>query len=271
MALPVLTDALDDPNAIVSIEMIAEWLAGTEILTALQRSGLASGFVVGLRVRDDPVGFLGLGSRRPTWVRPRDDVVLQMATQVADALENARLMERLEDGLEQERLVTGQLETLIGLTLIPTDSSEQAMAQLLLERVVSALAADAGLVATERSGHLEVVASLNMAERQDDTAETLSTNGPMRFRSRPRACDPNQSTELRPGRSFQYAPVTSYSAHSCATSEIAQIPFRLTNGTWRRSGGSSRSLLPTSGCMRVSPRRPNGSGTSPQNCRRYRS
>jgi two-component system NtrC family sensor kinase len=169
--LPALTDALDAPNAVVPIETVADWLAGTEVLAAIQRSGLASGFLVGLRVRDDPVGFLGLGSRRPTWVRPRDEVVLQMATQVADALENARLMERLEDGLEQERLLTGQLETLIGLTLIPTDTSEEAMAQILLERVVSALAADAGLVATERGGHLEVVASLNMADREDDTAE----------------------------------------------------------------------------------------------------
>ena len=136
-------------------------------------NGLATGFVAALRVRDEPVGFLGLASRRSSWVRPRDEVILQITAQVANALENALLMERLEKGLEQERRLTAQLETLMGLTLLPRgDTSEEAMAQLLLERVVAALAADGGVVARERAGRLEVVASLNPVEPADNPVES---------------------------------------------------------------------------------------------------
>jgi PAS domain S-box-containing protein len=122
---------------------------------------------------------MGLASRRASWVRPRDEVILQITTQIANALENALLMERLEKGLEQERLLTAQLETLMGLTLLPRgDTSEEAMAQLLLERVVAALAADGGIVARERDGRLEVVASLNpvesLASSESPRVESLS-------------------------------------------------------------------------------------------------
>src|SRR5450759_1320496 len=101
----------------------------------MARNGIETGFLVSLRVRDDPIGFLALGSRRTTWMRPRDEVVLQMASQVANALENARLMERLEHGLDQERRLTAQLETLMGLTLLPQgELDESTMAWFLLER-----------------------------------------------------------------------------------------------------------------------------------------
>src|ERR1035437_7292267 len=106
----------------------------------MARDGVATGFLADMRVRDVSIGFLGLGAPRAAWLRPRDVVVLQLATQVANALENARLMERLEIGLGQERHLTAQLETLMGLTLLPQgDVSEAAVAQLLLERIISAL------------------------------------------------------------------------------------------------------------------------------------
>ena len=174
---PELSDALDGPLPIVSLESIGEWIAGTDAPALLARNGLATGFVAALRVRDEPVGFLGLASRRSSWVRPRDEVILQITTQIANALENALLMERLEKGLEQERRLTAQLETLMGLTLLPRgDPSEEDMAQLLLERVVSALAADGGIVAREKDGKLEVVASLNAVEPADNTIESRSVD-----------------------------------------------------------------------------------------------
>jgi PAS domain S-box-containing protein len=170
---PELSDALDGPSPIVALESIGEWLAGTDAPQILARTGLATGFVAALRVRDEPVGFLGLASRRSSWVRPRDEVILQITAQVANALENALLMERLEKGLEQEKRLTAQLEALMGLTLLPRgDTSEEAMAQLLLERVVAALAADGGVVARERAGRLEVVASLNPVEPADNPVES---------------------------------------------------------------------------------------------------
>ena len=160
--VPELTAALDSQSPVVSLTEIAEWLAGTEIAAAMARNQIGTGFLVALRVRDEPTGFLGLGSRRATWVRPRDEVIMQMATQVAAALENARLMERLAKGLEQERLLTAQLETLMGLTRLPEgDITGAAVVQILLERVVAALDADGGVVATGHDGQFRVVAELN--------------------------------------------------------------------------------------------------------------
>ena len=170
---PELTDALDGPLPIVSLASASEWVAGTDFTATMARNGVATGFVASLRVRDEPVGFLGLASRRSSWVRPRDEVILQISTQVANALENALLMERLESGLQQEKRLTSQLETLMGLTLLPRgETSEEAMAQILLERVVSALAADGGIVVREHDGRLEVVTSLRPEEVAESAAES---------------------------------------------------------------------------------------------------
>ena len=165
LVLPRLGRALEASIPIVSIESIGEWLEGAEAQAVLARSEIETGFLVSLRVRDDTIGFLGLGSRRSTWVRPRDEVILQMASQVANAMENALLMERLEHGLDQERRLTVQLETLMGLTLLPAgDMSESRIAKILLDRIVSALEADAGLVVSESDDHFNVVAAGRLPE-----------------------------------------------------------------------------------------------------------
>jgi PAS domain S-box-containing protein len=72
---------------------------------------------------------------------------------------DARLMVRLEMGLEQERHLTAQLETLMGLTLLPQGNvSEDAVANLLLERIISALGADSGCVLRANGNRFRVVA-----------------------------------------------------------------------------------------------------------------
>jgi PAS domain S-box-containing protein len=74
-------------------------------------------------------------------------------------VDDARLMERLEMGLEQERHLTAQLETLMSLTLLPQGNvSEKAVAELLLERIGSALGADSGCVLRENGNRFRVVA-----------------------------------------------------------------------------------------------------------------
>jgi PAS domain S-box-containing protein len=174
IVLHPLSNALDQPIPIVSIETIDGWLAGTEAQAILARNEIATGFLVTLRVRDDPVGFLGLASRHAAWTRPRDEVVLQMATQVANALENARLMERLEHGLDKERRLTAQLETLMGLTRLPQgEISEETIAQVLLERIVVALGADGGFVVRESGDRFKIVASRNLPDSMRATTEAL--------------------------------------------------------------------------------------------------
>jgi len=83
------------------------------------------------------------------------------------------LMERLEHGLEQERRLTAQLETLMNLTLLPQgEISEEATAGVLLERIVSALEADFGFVVHEKDGRFQVVASHQMPASMQELAES---------------------------------------------------------------------------------------------------
>ena len=162
--MPEVVAALDEPGGIVALDQLRDWPTGADAVAGMARDGVATGFLADMRVRDVSIGFLGLGSRRADWLRPRDGVVLQLATQVANALENARLMERLEIGLGQERYLTAQLETLMGLTLLPQgDVSEAAVAQLLLERIISALGADSGCVIRENANTLRIVAQHEMS------------------------------------------------------------------------------------------------------------
>jgi PAS domain S-box-containing protein len=163
VSIPGVREALYQPAAIVSVESIGEVLAGTDAWASMTRSGVATGFLAAMHVRDDSIGFLGLASRRAAWMRPRDEVVLQIATQVANAIDSALLMERLETGLEQERHLTAQLDAVMGLTLLPQgDVSEDAVAQLLLDRIVGALGADSGCVLREDADSFRVVATHGM-------------------------------------------------------------------------------------------------------------
>ena len=158
-SIPEVAAALDAPGGIMAVERLGEWPTGADVAASMARDGIAAGFIVNMRVRDASIGFLGLGSRRAAWMKPRDEVVLQIASQVANAIENARLMERLEVGLEQERRLTAQLETLMGLTLLSQDHvSEEGAGRLLLERIVSALGADGGCVLRENENRFRVVA-----------------------------------------------------------------------------------------------------------------
>ena len=160
--VPQFAEALEAPGAVIAYESLGELLAGTEAGAALAREGLATGFIVDLRSRDETVGFLALGAHRPAWGRPSDEVILQAASQVVSALENARLMERLEKGLDQERRLTAQLETLMGLTLLPQgDIDENTLASFLLERVVGALGADFGVAVRTSGPGFRIIASHN--------------------------------------------------------------------------------------------------------------
>jgi len=158
--IPDLAAALQRPGAVVAFESLGSFIDGSEIVAVLAKEGLTTGFLVDLRSLDESVGFLALGARRPAWSRPSDEAILRAAAQVVSALENARLMERLEQGLKQERRLTTQLETLMGLTLLPQGEIDEAtLALFLLERVVGALGAEGGLAIRVSDGRIRVVAS----------------------------------------------------------------------------------------------------------------
>ena len=172
-SIPGIGAALDQPGQIVAVEAIGHLIDGTEIAALLARDGVATGFLVDLRAGDRSIGFLCLASQRPGWARPADETILQAASQIASAIENRRLMERLEQGLNQEKRLTAQLDTLMSLTLLPPGNlSEEAVSGILLERVVAALEAEIGFVVRIADGRFRVVAARNLPEPMRQLAES---------------------------------------------------------------------------------------------------
>jgi PAS domain S-box-containing protein len=169
-----IASALRTPGSITAFESLGPFLDGGPVAAVLAKEGLTTGFLVDLRSRDESVGFLALAARRPAWGRPSDEVILQAAAQVVSALEKARLMERLEQGLEQERRLTAQIETLMGLTLLPQgEIDEDTLALFLLERVVGALGADGGFaVRAAGEDRFRVVASLRVKPQMMQAVST---------------------------------------------------------------------------------------------------
>ena len=164
--VPSLATAIEEPGRIMAIDSLPDLLPGTDAATLLVRESLNAGFIVALRSRDESRGFLALGSRQATWARPSDEVILQAAAQVSNALENALLLERFERGLAQEQRLTAQLESLMGLTQLPQgEITEAALARFLLERVIAALGAQGGFAVRVDGEQLQVLASFGIAAR----------------------------------------------------------------------------------------------------------
>ena len=171
--IPGLGAIIDQPGTIVAVETIWHHLDGTDLPQALLGDGIATGFIVDLRARDHSTGFLALASSRPGWARPADETILQVAAQIANAVENARLMERLEEGLAQERRLTTQLETLMSLTLLPQGNvSEAVIAGALLERIMGALEANIGFVVHETDDRFQVIAGRRLPDAMKEMVET---------------------------------------------------------------------------------------------------
>jgi PAS domain S-box-containing protein len=165
--VPSLATAIEEPGRILAIEALPDFVPGTNAAALLVRETLSAGFIVGLRSRDESRGFLALASRHATWARPSDEVIRQAAAQVSNALENALLVERFEQSLEQEQRLTAQLESLMGLTQLPEgETTEAALARFLLERVIAALGAQGGVAVRVDGDQLEVLASFGISPRK---------------------------------------------------------------------------------------------------------
>ena len=172
--VPVAASAIQEPGRILAIESLRDLMPGTDAAALLARETLRGGFIVALRSRDESRGFLSLASRHATWARPSDEVILQAAAQVSNALENALLLERLEHGLEQEQRLTAQLESLMGLTQLPQgEITEAALARFLLERVIAALGAQGGFAVRVDGEQMDVVASFGISSKMIELARTM--------------------------------------------------------------------------------------------------
>ncbi len=153
-----LSRALRGPTAVV-ITAVADSPLRGEIAAAIETEGISTILFVGLRVRGELEGLLGLGWSEPPAARPSNEAILQAAALVASGIANARLLERVERGYGQERVLTARLETLVGLTLLPdVAGDERTLSEELLTRISAALGAGGGIVVRVVDDRLERLA-----------------------------------------------------------------------------------------------------------------
>jgi PAS domain S-box-containing protein len=130
-----LAHALRAPNAFVSADVATAPLR-EDVRTAVLADGIEHLVVVGLRLSGRLTGILALGWRVRSPREPSRAIVHQAAALIAAAMENARLLEAVESGLREERMLTHRMRALVELTRLPDtagsgpSSLERLMADL---------------------------------------------------------------------------------------------------------------------------------------------
>jgi PAS domain S-box-containing protein len=151
--------ALERVDAAVAVDVPSAPVSDS-LREALQADGLATVAFAGMRVRGRLTGLLGLGWRGEAPTGPSGPVLVQAAALVASALENARLLERVELGLALERRLTERLQTLVELTRLPDAADKATIARYLLDRISILLGATGGTVVEIADGQLRSLASI---------------------------------------------------------------------------------------------------------------
>ena len=135
---------------------------------ALRADGLRTIAFAGMRVAGRLTGLLGLGWRGEARIGPSGPVLVQAAALVASALENARLLARVEHGLVLERRLTERLQTLVELTRLPDAADKATIAGYLLDRIALLLGAAGGRVVELGGDRLATLASIGVPAALDD-------------------------------------------------------------------------------------------------------
>jgi PAS domain S-box-containing protein len=113
-----LARALEAPDAYVSADVATAPLR-EDVRSAVLADGIGHLIVVGLRLAGRLTGILALGWRQRAPHEPSRAVMHQAAALVASSLENARLIDAVERGLAEERLLTRRMRALVELTRLP--------------------------------------------------------------------------------------------------------------------------------------------------------
>jgi PAS domain S-box-containing protein len=114
---PILK-ALEQPDAFISADVATAPLR-EDVRAAVLADGIQHLIVVGLRLSGRLTGTMALGWRRADPPAPSRAIVHQAAALVAASLENARLLEAVEDGLREERTLNHRMRALVELTRLP--------------------------------------------------------------------------------------------------------------------------------------------------------
>jgi PAS domain S-box-containing protein len=116
-----LARALQAPDAYVSADVATAPLR-EDVRAAVLADGIEHLVVVGLRLSGRLTGILALGWRKRSPREPSRAIVHQAAALIAAAIENARLIEAVESGLREERMLTHRMRALVELTRLPDTS-----------------------------------------------------------------------------------------------------------------------------------------------------
>ena len=117
-----LAYALRAPDAYVSADVATAPLR-EDVRAAVLADGIEHLVVVGLRLSGRLTGILALGWRARSPREPSRAIVHQAAALIAAAMENARLLEAVESGLREERMLTHRMRALVELTRLPDTAS----------------------------------------------------------------------------------------------------------------------------------------------------
>jgi PAS domain S-box-containing protein len=113
-----LAQALREPDAYVSADVATAPLR-EDVRAAVLADGIEHLVVVGLRLSGRLTGILALGWRKRSPRELSRAIVHQAAALIAAAIENARLLEAVESGLREERMLTHRMRALVELTRLP--------------------------------------------------------------------------------------------------------------------------------------------------------
>ena len=156
-----------EPEGAVFTVAVDETPIGDALKAAILADGLSRVSFAGMRIGGRLVGVLGLGWRSETAAIPSGGALLHAATLVASALENARLLDQVAGGLDLERSLTLQLQTLVELTRLWVDAADSAsFARHVLDRIVPVLGAVTGSVVHIEGDRMVPVATFGMTAEQ---------------------------------------------------------------------------------------------------------
>jgi PAS domain S-box-containing protein len=113
-----LAQALEAPDSFVSADVASAPLR-EDVRAAVMGDGIEHLIVVGLHLADRLTGFFVLGWRHHSPREPSRPIMHQAAALVAASIENARLLDAVESGLNKERLLTRRMRALVELTRLP--------------------------------------------------------------------------------------------------------------------------------------------------------
>jgi PAS domain S-box-containing protein len=163
-----LRAAIEPEGAAVTVA-VDQTPIGAALKAAIAADGLTRVSFAGMRIGGRLIGVLGLGWRSAAAATPSGGALLQAATLVASALENARLLDQVAGGLELERSLTLRLQTLVELTRLSVDAADPAtFASHVLDRIVPVLGAVTGSVVHIDGDQMIPAATFGMTAEQID-------------------------------------------------------------------------------------------------------